>query len=200
MIMASELKSLQLLVDVSKAIIETPSLSISDFGIKSENNKLIWSGVVSDAAKRTYTTLAGVIAASACVGSVVTVSAAALGSIGFSALAGLGASAAGASLVPGIGWTVAAFIAAYGISRYLKAKKQQQEKERMYREIIKQQQAAISKHKKIITELEDALHNEEAKNAENRERISKIKRQIANLEELIDLLNRQLNNFKTAQA
>lgn len=197
--MANELKSLQQLIDVSKAIIETPSLSISDFGIKRENNKLIWSGLVSAAAKGAYATLAGAIAASASIGAGVIVSTTALGSIGFAALTGLGAAAGGAGLIPGIGWTLAVLIASYGISRYLKAKKQQQEKERMYKEIIKQQQAAISKHKKLMTELEDLLHNEDATNAMNHKRISELEQQILNLKELIDILTIQLGNFNIAQ-
>ena len=62
--MSNELTSLQQLIEVSAAITETPSLSVRDFGIEREKstNILMWSGVVSSAAKNTYAKLAGTMA------------------------------------------------------------------------------------------------------------------------------------------
>lgn len=198
--MANEFKSLQQLIDVSTAITETPSLSVRDFGIEREKstNILIWSGVVSSAAKNTYAQLAGTIATSACIGMTAVISTTSLGSIGIAALVGTGAAAAGSSMVPVIGWTVAALIAAYGISRYRKAKKQQQEKERMYREIIRRQQAAIQKQKEIMAELEKMLRDAKSTNTQNSNRIKDLEQQIANLKELIEILTIQRSNFEAA--
>ena len=198
--MSNELKSLQQLIEVSAAITETPSLSVRDFGIEREKstNILMWSGVVSSAAKNTYANLAGTIATSACIGMATVISSASLGSIGIAALVGTGAAAAGSSMVPVIGWTVAALIAAYGISRYRKAKKQQQEKERMYREIIRRQQAAIQKQKEIMAELEKMLRDAKSTNTQNSNRIKDLEQQIANLKELIEILTMQLSNFEAA--
>ena len=198
--MSNELQSLQQLIEVSAAITETPSLSVKDFGIEREKstNILIWSGVVSSAAKNTYAKLAGTIATSACIGMATVISSASLGSIGIAALVGTGAAAAGSSMVPVIGWTVAALIAAYGISRYRKAKKQQQEKERMYREIIRRQQAAIQKQKEIMAELEKMLRDAKSTNTQNSNRIKDLEQQIANLKELIEILTMQRSNFEAA--
>lgn len=121
-----------------------------------------------------------------------------MGGIGIAALVGTGAAAAGSSMVPVIGWTVAALIAVYGISRYRKAKKQQQEKERMHREIIRRQQAAIQKQKEIIAELEKMLRNAKSTNAQNSNRIKDLEQQIANLKELIEILTMQRSNFEAA--
>lgn len=104
--MANELTSIQQLIAVSTAIIETPSLSVRDFGIEQEkkSNKLIWSGAVTAAAFGTYAGLAATIASSACVGTSVVIASSALTGIGLAALAGVGAAAAGAGAVPIIGW------------------------------------------------------------------------------------------------
>ena len=113
--MSNELQSLQQLIEVSAAITETPSLSVKDFGIEREKstNILIWSGVVSSAAKNTYAKLAGTIATSACIGMATVISSTSLGGIGIAALVGTGAAAAGSSMVPVIGWTVAALIVSF---------------------------------------------------------------------------------------
>ena len=198
--MANELTSIQQLIAVSTAIIETPSLSVRDFGIEQEkkSNKLIWSGAVTAAAFETYAGLAATIASSACVGTSVVIASSALTGIGLAALAGVGAAAAGAGAVPIIGWAAAALIATYGINKYRKAKKEELEKERMYREIIKKQQAAINKQKNKITELETLLCDKEATNNQNAKRIKDLEQQIANLAEIIEILTMQSNNFKAA--
>lgn len=198
--MANELTSIQQLIAVSTAIIETPFLSVRDFGIEQEkkSNKLIWSGTVTAAAFGTYAGLAETIASSACVGTSVMIASSALTGIGLAALAGVGAAAAGAGTVPIIGWATAALIATYGINKYRKAKKEELEKERMYREIIKKQQAAINKQKDKITELETLLRDKEATNNQNAKRIKNLEQQIANLAEIIEILTMQSNNFKAA--
>lgn len=198
--MANELTSIQQLIAVSTAIIETPFLSVRDFGIEQEkkSNKLIWSGAVTAAAFGTYAGLAETIASSACVGASVVIASSALTGIGLAALAGVGAAAAGAGTVPIIGWATAALIATYGINKYRKAKKEELEKERMYREIIKKQQAAINKQKDKITELETLLRDKEATNNQNAKRIKDLEQQIANLAEIIEILTMQSNNFKAA--
>ena len=194
------LTSIQQLIAVSTAIIETPSLSVRDFGIEQEkkSNKLIWSVAVTAAAFGTYAGLAATIASSACVGTSVVIASSALTGIGLAALAGVGAAAAGAGAVPIIGWAAAALIATYGINKYRKAKKEELEKERMYREIIKKQQAAINKQKNKITELETLLCDKEATNNQNAKRIKDLEQQIANLAEIIEILTMQSNNFKAA--
>lgn len=198
--MANELTSIQQLIAVSTAIIETPSLSVRDFGIEQEkkSNKLIWSGAVTAAAFGTYAGLAETIASSACVGTSVVIASSVLTGIGLAALAGVGAAAAGAGAVPIIGWAAAALIATYGINKYRKAKKEELEKERMYREIIKKQQTAINKQKNKITELETLLRDKEATNNQNAKRIKDLEQQIANLAEIIEILTMQSNNFKAA--
>ncbi|MDH8702749.1 hypothetical protein M2138_002120 [Dysgonomonadaceae bacterium PH5-43] len=198
--MTNELTSIQQLIAVSTAIIETPSLSVRDFGIEQEkkSNKLIWSGVVTAAVFGTYAGLAETIASSACVGTSVMITSSALTGIGLAALAGVGAAAAGAGAVPIIGWPAAVLIATYGINKYRKAKKEELEKERMYREIIKKQQAAINKQKNKVTELETLLRDKEATNNQNTKRIKDLEQQIANLAEIFEILTMQSNNFKAA--
>ena len=199
--MATELTSIQQLIDVSTAIIETPSLSIRDFGIKHEknSNKLIWSRDVKAAAFATHGALAKNIASSACVGTAVVIGFSELTSFGLAALDGVGAATAGLSTIPIIGWTTAAaLIATYGISKYRKAKKEEQEKERISREIIKKQQEAINKQKDAEKELEALLSDIESTNRQNEMKIQELKQQIDNLTELIELLKMQSKNFNAA--
>lgn len=198
--MANELASIQQLIAVSAAIIATPSLSVRDFGIEQEKNskKLIWSGTVTTAASKTYAQLAKTTASSACVGTSIVITSSVLRGLGLTALAGAGAAAAGASAVPVIGWAAATLIAIYGINKYRKAKKEEQEKERLYREVVKKQQEAINKQKKIIAELETLLRNERATNTQNDKRIKDLEQQVANLAEIIEILTMQNNNFKAA--
>ena len=65
----------------------------------------------------------------------------------------------------------------------------------MYREIIKKQQAAINKQKEINRNLEEALRSAQAKNDNNNKDIENLKNQIKNLQEVIELLTEQLNEF-----
>lgn len=64
-----------------------------------------------------------------------------------------------------------------------------QEKERMYREIIRKQQAAIEKQREINIELEKRQRQADADSAYQRQKIEELKEQIRNLEEVISVLN-----------
>lgn len=106
---------------------------------------MIWSGVVTVAAMHSYKGLANIVETSVCVSTGVIIGSASLQGLGFAAHAGAAAVIARFGTIPGAGWIVAGVIGTYGIVKYKKAKKQEQEKERLKREIIKQQQAAIKR-------------------------------------------------------
>lgn len=63
-----------------------------------------------------------------------------------------------------------------------------QEKERMYREIIRKQQAAIRKQQEINKKLEWRQRQADANNAYQRQQIEELKEQSRNLEEVISIL------------
>lgn len=63
-----------------------------------------------------------------------------------------------------------------------------QEKERMYREIIRKQQAAIRKQQEINKVLEWRYRQADANNAYQRQQIEELKEQSRNLEEVISIL------------
>lgn len=65
-----------------------------------------------------------------------------------------------------------------------------QEKERMYREIIAKQQAAIKKQQEVNRELERRLQDSQASNRQNQEEIKRLKEQLKNLEDVIKLLQK----------
>lgn len=65
-----------------------------------------------------------------------------------------------------------------------------QEKERMYREIIAKQQAAIKKQQEVNRELERRLRDSQASNRQNQEEIKRLKEQLKNLEDVIKLLQK----------
>ena len=65
-----------------------------------------------------------------------------------------------------------------------------QEKERMYREIIAKQQAAIKKQHEVNRELERRLRDSQASNRQNQEEIKCLKEQLKNLEDVIKLLQK----------
>ena len=198
--MGNIITSIQQLIAVAKAIIETPSLSVKDFGIEMDKstNMLMWTGNVTAHAYNSYPALSACVAHSICNGTGVIISSNLLKVFGFAALAGLGAAAAGAGIIPIVGWVAASLIATYGATQYYKKKKEQQEKDRLVREIIKQQQAAMKKQRLIIAELENLLRNETSKNQTNEQRMKDLKSQINNLKEIIGILTSQNNNFKTA--
>ena len=65
-----------------------------------------------------------------------------------------------------------------------------QEKERMYREIIAKQQAAIKKRQEINLELERQLGESQASNKQNQDEIRCLRVQLKNLEDVIKLLQK----------
>lgn len=65
-----------------------------------------------------------------------------------------------------------------------------QEKERMYREIIAKQQAAIKKQQEVNRELERRLRDSRVSNRQNQEEIKRLKEQMKNLEDVIKLLQK----------
>lgn len=62
------------------------------------------------------------------------------------------------------------------------------EKERMYREIIAQLQAVIKKQQEVQRELERRLRASNASNERNQEEIRRLRQQLDNLEDVLNLL------------
>lgn len=65
-----------------------------------------------------------------------------------------------------------------------------QEKERMYREIIAKQQAAIKKQQEVNRELERRLRESQASNKQNQDEIRCLRDQLKNLEDVLKLLQK----------
>jgi len=65
-----------------------------------------------------------------------------------------------------------------------------QEKERMYKEIIAKQQAAIKKQQEVNRELERRLEDSQTSNRQNQEEIRQLHEQLKNLEEVLELLEK----------
>lgn len=64
------------------------------------------------------------------------------------------------------------------------------ENERMYREIIAQQQAVIKKQQEVQRELERRLRASNASNERNQEEIRRLRQQLDNLEDVLNLLRK----------
>lgn len=168
--MANEIKRLEHLVDIASAIIETPKLSLKDFGIVKDlkTQLLTYTSSVSTAAVASYAVIAS----------------ASVSFVGMTAIVG--------SLFPRFGIVGALY------GWYRNRKRKQQEKDRMYREIIKKQQAAIARQRDINRELEQRLNSLQQNDAHLRENIDELRQKIANLTELIGVLTEQQENFKAA--
>ncbi|MDH8702748.1 putative membrane protein YhiD involved in acid resistance [Dysgonomonadaceae bacterium PH5-43] len=69
-------------------------------------------------------------------------------------------------------------------------KKESEEKERMYQEIVARQQAAINKQKEINRKLEILIRESDVRNERNQREIIRMREQIKNLEEVIELLGK----------
>lgn len=82
-----------------------------------------------------------------------------------------------------------------GIEELKNRKKLKTEKDRLYREIIKKQQAAINQQKEINRKLEEELRKAQNNINSNQEVIGELKQQLKNLEEAIDLLTKQKQQF-----
>lgn len=66
--------------------------------------------------------------------------------------------------------------------------KAREEKERMYKEIIAKQQAAINRQRGINRQLEILLRESQYDNDKNKEEIVNLRKQVKNLDEVINLL------------
>lgn len=82
--------------------------------------------------------------------------------------------------------------------RFFRKKREQEEKDRMYQEVIRKQQAAINKQKEINRKLEEELRKANKRNDSNKQEIEELKRQIQNLKEVIDILTNQKKQFDMA--
>ena len=184
--MNKELVKIQFMLDGVTSVINDPSKSLKNTICVYKDSSNIWK-YAGGGALSALAVSAGITA-----GSSVVVGTSALSGLGMAALtaagaAGSGAVAAGAGLsATGVGAIVGGIlVVGGGIALYKakqKAKKEQEEKDRMYREIIKKQQAAINKQKDINRKLEEALRSAQAKNDNNNKDIENLKNQIKNLQ------------------
>ena len=182
--MNKELVKIQFMLDGVTSVINDPSKSLKNTICVYKDSSNIWK-YAGGGALSALAVSAGITA-----GSSVVVGTSALSGLGMAALtaagaAGSGAVAAGAGLsATGVGVIVGGIlVVGGGIALYKakqKAKKEQEEKDRMYREIIKKQQAAINKQKNINRKLEEALRCAQAKNDNNNKDIENLKNQIKN--------------------
>lgn len=202
--MTKELAKIQFMLDGVSKVIEDPSNSLKDtVGIYKDSSNTWKYAAVAGVTSSTLAVTAGITAGSAAV-----VSSTSLSGLGFAALTAVGAGGGGAVATgaglsaTGIGAIVGVvLIAGGGIAYYKakqKAKREQEEKDRMYREIIKKQQAAINKQKSINRELEEMLRLAQNKNEANNRDIEELKKLIKNLQDVIDVLTEQLDAFGTA--
>ena len=193
--MNKELEKIGLILDGANNVIADPSKSLkSEIGIYKTSSgnwefaeggkwKLLGLGVVA--------------------GEAVVVGSSALTTVGTVVGVGGGLVATGGGLsATGVGVVVGGILAAVGAGLLINAKKkaarEKEEKDRMYREIIAKQQAAINKQKEINRQLEEQLRQANDTNTSNQQNIEYLKQQIANLQEVIELLTEQLSQFKNA--
>ena len=177
--MANEIKKLECLSQISSAIIATPSYSLSSFGILKDpgTKQLTYTGNIESSAKADYATAAAASIALIDAATIVTTS----------ALASFG-----------LGLAVAPFILLWGYKKYKQKKREQEQKERMYRELVAKQQAAINRQKEINRKLEERLRQQQVSTEQLKAEIARLRQQIANLIELIEVLTQQINNFNNA--
>lgn len=204
--MKKEIQQLECLSQISSAIINQPTLSLADFGVGRDNrtNLLTYTGTVDSNVRMQYASIAaasvaltgaGVVATGTDLSTLVLVAGAtAAGSI---AVAGSIAAAGGVSTT-GIGLAVAPFILLWGLKKYKEKKREQEQKDRMYRELVAKQQAAINKQKQINRELEEKLRDQQATTEQLKIEVARLKQEIDNLMELIQILTEQINQFKQA--
>jgi len=178
--MAQELKQIENLVNIASSIIETPALALKDFGIKKDPRTLLltYTGDFSAEAAMKY---AALNAASSTFTGVAVIVSSPLLTIGVATVAPW------ANIALNIGYML-----------YRKKKRERQEKERMYREIIAKQQAAIKRQKEINGELEECIRTVQQNDAQSRITIDELRQKIANLTELIEVLTEQQGQFKVA--
>ena len=194
--MNKELAKLNLIIDGTSKIIEDPSKSLkTEIGIyKNDSNNWIFA----KGGKWEVLGLGVVAGESVIVG---TSAISVIGTLAGGAGAGLVAAGGGLSAT-GVGIAVGSVILLVGgaflIHAKKKAKREKEEKDRMYREIIKKQQVAINRQKEINRILEDKLRQAHDMNRSNQEEINSLKQQTRNLQEVIELLAEQLEQFDKA--
>lgn len=173
--MANEIIQLECLSQISSAIIATPSYSLSSFGILKDpgTKQLTYTGNIESSTKADYAKAAAASIAQTGLATIVT----------RSALTSFG-------IVSGAGVLI------WGYIKYKQKKREQEQKERMYRELVAKQQAAINRQKEINRKLEEGLRQQQASIEQLKAEIARLIQEIANLMELIEVLTQQINNFK----
>lgn len=199
-IMKKEIQQLECLSQISSAIINQPTLSLADFGVGRDNrtNSLTYTGTVDSNVRMQYASIAA--ASVALTGAGVVATGTALSTMGLVAGATVAGSlaAAGGVSTTGVGLAVAPFILLWGLKKYKEKKREQEQKDRMYRELVAKQQAAINKQKQINRELEEKLRDQKATTEQLKIEVARLKQEIDNLMELIQILTEQINQFKQA--
>lgn len=198
--MKKEIQQLECLSQISSAIIDNPTFSIANFGIgrASGTCKLMYTGLVASTVISQYKPIAD--ASVELTGAEVVATGNALSNLGLvasAAAAGSLAAAAGASAT-GIGLAATPFILLWGLNKYKEKKREQEVKDRMYKELIAKQQAAINKQKQIYRELEEKLRDQNATTEQLKKEVARLKQEIANLKEIIEILTEQINQFNQA--
>lgn len=188
--MKIEIQKLECLSQISSAIIDEPTLALADFGIErdSNTNLLTYTGNVDSKVKTQYTRIVDIL--SEFVGQSVAATGTALSTIGLVAgVTGVGISAIGSGVV------VAPLIFVLGIRKYKEKKREQEQKDRMYQELIAKQQAAINKQLQVNRELEERLRDQKAEIEQMKIIIAELQHKLKNLTEIFELLTEQLNQF-----
>ena len=177
--MARELKQLECLLQISSAIIDSPVYSLSSFGIAKDpgTKQLIYTGNVDASVKNNYAKVA--VASISLIGAAAIVTTPDLASfgliVGAGVLVGASVAAAGASAT-GVGLAVAPFILLWGYAKYRQKKREQEEKDRIYKELVAKQQAAINRQGEINRELEERLRKQQASTDQLKEEIARLNR------------------------
>lgn len=198
--MKKEIQQLECLSQISSAIINQPTLSLADFGVGRDNrtNLLTYTGTVDSNVRMQFASIAAASVALTGAGVVATGTAlSTLGLVAGATAAGSIAAACGVSTT-GIGLAVAPFILLWGLQKYKEKKREQEQKDRMYRELVAKQQAAINKLKQNIRELEEKRRDQKATTEQLQNEVERLKQEIDNLKELIQILTEQINQFKQA--
>lgn len=195
--MKQEIKQLECLSHIASAIIENPSLSLSDFGIEKENSteRLKYTefkpwNAVGIAHPGLYEEIANLS------NKYVITTSSNLSAIGLVAGATVAVAPASGASATGIGIAVAPFILLWGYKKYKAKKLEQEQKERMYREIIAKQQAAINRQKQINRELVLKLRSQNSTMEQYKKEIEELAKQISHLVEVIEVLSEQINQFR----
>lgn len=193
--MNKELKKIRIIIDATGKIIDDPSKSLeSEIGIR-KNASGDW--VFAKGGRWQSLGIDVVEGETAVVLSTV------LSTIGFVGAISGGLAATGTAMTAtvvgspiGIGLLTAGGLALHHNRK--KAKREKEEKDRMYREVIAKQQAAINKQKELIRILEEELHKANELNKANQKNIENLKLQIEHLNGVVDWQCEQIVQFEKA--